>query len=148
MKDSHTLLEESTQDILVSVLKEIEIKNIRKEDLQSSEAYVILHRDNPETKEMLGSINIRVPITIDSASKKIINKMNIPTERPMLTCFGVFDASEKNLESLSTRCIIRNEHGYPISYTSESLLTKTKEINKKMVTIIKKEILEDLNNIL
>jgi hypothetical protein len=147
LAEEHTLLAESTEDILVSVLKETGMKGVSEKDLRNSKAYVIIHQDNPDTNEILGSVNISVPIHIDKKSKEAINAMNIPTERPMLTCFGLFDASNE-MKDFTFRCVIRNEHGYPISHATEGLLSRTNEMNEKITSVIQKEVLEDINKIM
>lgn len=139
------VLFESSEDILLSVLKEAGINDPSDVDILNSKAYVMLHRDNPDTKEILGSYNILVPYIIESDLQESINRMNIPTEAPVLTCFGMFDASQDNLDDMSIRCTVRNEHGYPLSHINDDLIAKTRDINNRISQVIRKEILEDID---
>jgi hypothetical protein len=138
------LLFESSEDILLSVMKEAGINDPSDMDLLNSKAYVMLHRDNPDTKEILGSYNILVPYALNSDLKSSINEMNVPAQSPVLTCFGMFDASQSNLDDMSIRCTIRNEHGYPLSHMSDELIDKTEGINARISQVIRNEIIEDL----
>jgi len=147
LTSSHTMLSDSTEDILVSVLKELGVDKLSNADLERSKAYVLIHKDNPDTKEMLGSVNIAVPIKIDSESAKVINDLNIPTDAPVLTCFGMFDAAD-NMKEFNFRCAIRNEHGYPLSSITDKMSSRTSDLNAKITDVIRKEVLEDLKSVL
>lgn len=145
LKDNAMFLEDATRDILESALKELDIRP-SKEELEDSEAYVLLHRDNPNTKEVLGSVNLRLPYKIDQKSRDVLEQMNVPAKKTFLTCFGVFDASKEDFD-VSIRCNARNEHGFPISYTNEIILKNVEQISDKLTNAIKKEIKEDIDSL-
>lgn len=145
--DTEYFMEEATVDVLKSVFEEIGTDHLTDESLEDSETYIILHRDNPKTSEILGSVNINVPYPNDAEMNDVLNNLNIPSENPRLTCFGVFDISEPKIKDISLRCSIRNEHGFPISNTMESLSKRTRSINQKILQSLEEEIKEDVNKI-
>lgn len=135
-------LDAATTDILESVINDFGLK-LSEEDMIDSEAYILLHRDNPDTKEILGSINLRFPFEMDDETKKNLKERNIPTEKVFLTCFGVFDAYKKDFD-VSIRCNARNEHGFPIYCTNTTTMTKIQNTSDILTEKIKKEIKEDV----
>lgn len=145
--ETEYFMEEATVDVLKSIFEEIGTEHLTDKSLEESEAYIILHRDNPETSEVLGSVNINVPYPSDDEVREVLGKLNVPYERPRLTCFGVFDISKPDLGNVSLRCAIRNEHGFPISYATESLGQKTDKINRRILESLQNEIKEDVDEL-
>lgn len=133
--------------MLNSLLKEANITRLTKEEARESEAYVVLHKDNPDTPEELGSANFSVPYAIDEETKQELAKMFIPTERPRLTCFGAFDVSNNDLKDISLRCVVRNEHGIPISHATSRLRDDTARINGAMIASIRREVAKEVEKL-
>ena len=139
-------LEDATEDILTSLMSEKYFPDSINSEENSSEGYIIIHQDNPDTTELLGSLHIRIPFDIDKETKHILEDMKIPTEKTTMVCYGAFDASDPDM-GISLNCSVRNEHGYPISYVTDTLRSTMIQINDQLEQDLKKEISEDIKNL-
>jgi hypothetical protein len=85
------------------------------------EGYVALHRDNPDTREVLGSLYLNIPLVLEREAVEGGISAGIPADGPDLICLGSFDAVRGRMDNLTVRCTVRNEHGHLLSQHSPRL---------------------------
>ena len=147
MSEDSVMLEEATKDVWMATTNELNKRGLLNDKTPQGNGFILIHRDNLMTSEKIGSINLSIPVKIDGDIQNLLQQANIPTDKSVMICHGIFDASEWELSNLALGCVIRNKHGYPLSYVNEKLLSISTDISNIIVNVAKKEIREDIADI-